>query len=151
MPDAKNFLDTVDKSDFSTDSRSERVEKPWGYELLMSPRNAPYTFKVMHIKAGCRQSLQVHDAKSETYSVVKGQAAIVIEASNGEMEQIELKPESGFTTKIGQRHRLLGLTDCDVYEASTPEIGTTWRLEDDYSRPDETEAVRAEPDRGWKS
>jgi hypothetical protein len=27
-------------------------------------------------------------------------------------------------------------------EVSTPEIGTTFRLEDDYQRPDETETLR---------
>ena len=30
-----------------------------------------------------------------------------------------------------------------VFEASTPEIGITYRLEDDYARPHETEEVRA--------
>ena len=32
-----------------------------------------------------------------------------------------------------------------MLEVSTPEIGTTYRLEDDYARPDETEAVRTAP------
>jgi len=36
-----------------------------------------------------------------------------------------------------------------VLEVSTPEIGTTFRLEDDYARPDETESVREAPGRGW--
>ena len=43
---------------------------------------------------------------------------------------------------VGQRHRLIGITDCDIFEVSTPEIGTTFRLEDDYKRPDETEEMR---------
>jgi len=29
-----------------------------------------------------------------------------------------------------------------VFEASTPESGTTWRLEDDYTRPNETPKQR---------
>jgi hypothetical protein len=37
---------------------------------------------------------------------------------------------------------LIGITDCDIIEASTPELGTTWRLEDDFARPDETPAQR---------
>lgn len=150
MSEQSDFLNSVDKTNFSTDSKSTRVEKPWGHELLLSPPEAPYTFKIMHIVAGARQSMQVHDAKSETYTVVHGEAAILIENSQGEMIQVELLSETGFTTQIGQRHRLIGLTDCDIYEASTPEIGITYRLEDDYSRPDETEAMRAAPNRGWK-
>ena len=34
------------------------------------------------------------------------------------------------------------MTDAVIFEASTPELGTTHRLEDDYARPDETEQVR---------
>jgi mannose-6-phosphate isomerase-like protein (cupin superfamily) len=150
MAGETDFLDKVDKSKFTTEGYVKRVPKPWGYELLLIADGGPYMSKIMHINAGCRQSVQVHDAKSETYLVIKGKAAVLIETSDGEMIQVELKPETGYTTQVGQRHRLIGLTDCDVLEASTPEIGTTWRLEDDYKRPDETEALRADPNRGWK-
>jgi hypothetical protein len=37
----------------------------------------------------------------------------------------------------------VGITDCDVVEVSTPELGTTWRLEDDFARPHETPQQRA--------
>jgi len=65
------------------------------------------------------------------------------------MEIIQLQKGFGYTTIIGQKHRHQAVTDCDVIEASTPEIGTTWRLEDDYARPNETEDVRKDPNRGW--
>ena len=55
----------------------------------------------------------------------------------------ELEEGKGYSTSVGQKHRLIGITDCDIIEVSTPEIGTTWRVEDDYSRPDETEEQRA--------
>ena len=61
---------------------------------------------------------------------------------HSELIQTELQPGQGYSTKIGQKHRLLGITDCDVIEVSTPELGTTWRLEDDYSRPHETPEQR---------
>ncbi len=150
MTSEADFLASVDKSGFVSAGFVKRVEKPWGYELHLAAQDGPYMMKIMHINAGCRQSLQVHDAKSETYLVITGRAGVIIEQSDGEMVQVELKPETGYTTQIGQRHRLIGITDCDIVEASTPEIGTTWRLEDDYARPDETEAVRADPNRGWK-
>jgi mannose-6-phosphate isomerase-like protein (cupin superfamily) len=145
------FLNNVDKSSFGHDGYSRRVAKPWGYELIFTSETSAYTFKLMHINAGKRQSLQVHDAKTETYLVRNGRAAILIENSKGEMEQIELESNHGYTTQVGQRHRLIGLTDTDILEASTPENGTTWRLEDDFARPDETEELRAAPNRGWKA
>ena len=62
--------------------------------------------------------------------------------NQGKLIETELENGKGFTTEIGQRHRLVGITDCDIIEVSTPELGTTFRLEDDYKRPDETEEQR---------
>lgn len=131
-----------DSSNFSNDSYVKRVEKPWGYELHLVPENLPYMFKIMHVNAGHRMSLQIHDTKQETYLVIKGRAKLIWENEKGELIETELENEKGFSTLIGQKHRLCGITDCDIVEASTPEAGTTWRLEDDYARPHETEDQR---------
>ncbi len=131
-----------DPSNFSNDSYVKRVEKPWGYELHLVPENLPYMFKIMHVNAGHRMSLQIHDTKQETYLVIKGRAKLIWENEKGELIETELENEKGFSTLIGQKHRLCGITDCDIVEASTPEAGTTWRLEDDYARPHETEDQR---------
>jgi mannose-6-phosphate isomerase len=150
MADAASFLDTIDKSGFHTDSTSKRTEKPWGYEILLTAPSSPYAMKIIHINEGARLSLQAHDKKTETWTVLSGRPAVMMEDAAGELQQIELKPGQGYTSAIGQRHRLIGLSDCDVLEASTPEIGVTLRLEDDYARPDETEEMRAQPNRGWQ-
>ena len=44
---------------------------------------------------------------------------------------------TGYTIQATTLHRIEAVTDCTVVEASTPEIGTTFRLEDDYGRTDE--------------
>ena len=129
-------------SSFSQSSYSRRVDKPWGYEIHWVPEDAPYMGKVLHINKGCRLSLQIHDKKQESWYVMSGQAKVLWEDSTGKLTETVLQPGVGYSTSIGQRHRLIGITDCDILEVSTPEIGTTWRLEDDYSRPDETEAQR---------
>lgn len=149
MASQDDFLNNIDRTGFTIYGRAQRVEKPWGYELIFTTEESPYTCKIMHIKAGLRQSMQIHDSKTETYVVMRGEAAIMIENSAGEMVHVDLADGKGYTTKIGQRHRLLGVTDCDILEASTPEMGVTLRLEDDYNRPDETEEMRSEPNRGW--
>lgn len=134
---------TFDPSDFSTDSYVRRVEKPWGYELHWVPADAPYMGKVLHITEGARLSLQVHDAKQESWFIVKGRGAVIWENDKGELVETELQSGVGYSTKIGQKHRLKGLAGgCDIVEVSTPERGTTWRLEDDYARPDETPEQR---------
>ncbi|HSH55785.1 MAG TPA: hypothetical protein VK983_03095 [Candidatus Limnocylindrales bacterium] len=133
-----------DTTNFSTDSYVKRVDKPWGYELHWVPADAPYMGKIIHINEGARLSLQLHDEKQESWLLMSGQAAVVWENAAGKLVQTELQPGVGYTTQLGQRHRLVGLTDCDVVEVSTPELGTTWRLEDDYARPHETPEQRAE-------
>ncbi len=145
----QEFLKTVDKSKFTNQPYVKRVEKPWGYELIFTPEGSPYTGKIMHIEAGKRLSLQIHDAKLESYYLASGQCNLVIENSQGEMETISLKHGQGYTVVQGQKHRHQAVTDCDVFEVSIPEIGNTYRLEDDYSRPTETEEMRKDPNRGW--
>lgn len=132
-----------DPQNFTNDGYVKRVDKPWGYELHWVPANLPYMGKIEHITAGSRMSLQVHDAKQESWLLINGQAKVIWENNQGELIETDLEPGRGFSISVGQKHRLVGVTDCDIIEVSTPEIGTTWRLEDDYSRPDETEAQRA--------
>ncbi len=139
-----------DPTSFTTAGSARRVDKPWGWEIHWTPDDRPYCGKLLHIAAGRRLSLQLHDAKQESWFLMAGRAKVVWDDGTGEMVETELEPGLGYSVAIGQRHRLVGITDCDVLEVSTPEIGTTYRLEDDYARPDETEAVRHEPGRGWQ-
>lgn len=128
---------------FSTDSYVKRAEKPWGYELHWVPEGAPYMGKVLHINQGASTSLQLHDQKQESWLLMRGRAAVMWENDKGELVETELQLGRGYSTKIGQKHRLKGLTDADILEVSTPEKGTTWRLEDDYNRPDQTPEERS--------
>ena len=133
---------TYDPKDFSQASYVRRIEKPWGWELHWVPEEAPYMGKVIHVNAGARLSLQIHDEKQESWFLMAGKAKVIWENSKGELTETLLENGVGYSTAIGQRHRLVGVTDCDIIEVSTPEKGTTWRLEDDYLRPDETEEQR---------
>ena len=137
-----NDLPAFDTTSFSVDSYSKRIEKPWGYEIHWVPEDAPYMGKVLHINAGAQLSLQIHDQKQESWFVMNGEAAVVWEDNKGVLVETKLEPGKGYSTKIGQRHRLRGVTDCDILEVSTREVGTTWRLEDDYARPHETPEQR---------
>jgi mannose-6-phosphate isomerase-like protein (cupin superfamily) len=136
-------LPTFDKSAYASDPHARRVAKPWGWELHWTPADLPYLGKLLHINAGARLSLQVHEVKRESWLLIEGRARVIWEDSRGELIETELRPGVGYTCGLGQRHRLVGITDCDVIEVSTPEVGTTWRLEDDYARPDETPEQRS--------
>ena len=132
----------IDRSEFDTSPHGVRIAKPWGWELHWTRADLPYVGKVIHINAGCRLSLQIHEAKCESWLLIRGKAKVIWENVHGELEEVRLQPGLGYSCSVGQRHRLVGITDCEVIEVSTPEVGTTWRLEDDFGRPNETEQVR---------
>ncbi len=152
MDDSKlqEFLKTIDKSKFTNAPYVKRVEKPWGYELHWVDSGLPYMGKILHINAGTKISLQIHDKKQESWLLANGRAKIIWEDTKDNLQETEMQTGFGYTCNLGQKHRLAGITDCDIIEVSTPEIGNTYRLEDDYSRPTETEEMRKDPNRGWK-
>ena len=124
---------------FDLGTYARRTEKPWGYEECWTPTSKLYVGKLIHIDAGARLSLQVHDQKSESWYLVSGRAKVIWEREHdGALIETELEPRVGYSCEAGQRHRLIGVTACDIIEVSTPEVGNTLRLEDDYSRADES-------------
>lgn len=134
---------TFDRSGFRLEPHCRRIEKPWGWELHWTPADLPYMGKVLHINAGARLSLQLHDQKRESWTLIAGRAKVIWEDSSGQLVETELQTGQGYTSQLGQIHRLVGITDCDIVEVSTPELGTTWRLEDDYARVHETPEQRS--------
>ena len=127
---------------FNTKPYVRKIEKPWGWEIHFVPDDRPYMGKIIHINAGARLSLQKHDQKTESWYLMSGRAKLIWDDAGGNLVETELEPGKGYRCEVGQRHRLAGVTDCDIIEVSTPEIGTTYRLEDDYNRPDETPEER---------
>ena len=97
---------------FSVEPYGRRIDKPWGYEILLSPPDAPYASKLIHVHAGKRLSLQVHDRKVETQTLVAGRGILVLEASDGELHDIQMQPGLGYHVAIGQRHRLCVCRTC---------------------------------------
>ena len=114
-----------------------KIEKPWGYEILLTTPDLTYSGKILHVLAGKRSSLQYHDQKTETLTLIRGQAKLLLEGKEFEMET-----DKGYQINPMQKHRYTGIIDCDIIEHSTPEIGNTVRLEDDYARGTETEEER---------
>jgi len=136
---------------FDTSPYVRRIEKPWGWEIHWTSDDKPYMGKILHLNKGARCSLQKHDQKLESWFLMSGKAKIVWDREeDGELVETEMQDGQGYSCQVGQKHRLLGITDCDIVEVSTPEIGTTFRLEDDYKRNDETPEEREKRNRGAK-
>ncbi len=115
-----------------------RIEKPWGYELVWAETDR-YVGKVLHIRAGQRLSRQYHRVKDETLMVQAGEMDLEVGPA-GSAETRRMKPGDVFHVIPGTIHRMIGVTDVDVIEVSTPEIDDVVRLEDVYGREGTTEA-----------
>lgn len=117
----------------------ERVEKPWGYELRFAQTDR-YAGKVLFIRAGQQLSLQYHRSKDESLYVHEGRMELVL--GRGPDRRTELvEAGAAWTIPPGTVHRFRAVTDCLLFEVSTPELEDVVRLEDDYGREGTTDAV----------
>jgi len=109
-----------------------KVDKPWGYELRWAKTDR-YVGKVIHIAAGHALSLQYHNQKDETIYLASGR--LLFEIKEGEeLVKREMKPGEAVHVTPKTVHRMTAITDCDVFEVSTPELHDVVRLEDRYGR-----------------
>ena len=116
----------------------ERVDKPWGYELRFIATER-YAGKVLFIKAGSQLSLQYHDRKDEAFLVQQGQLELVL-GSGDAQEVVALGPGKAWHVTPGTVHRFRAVTDCLLFEVSTPELDDVVRVEDDYGREGTSDA-----------
>jgi mannose-6-phosphate isomerase len=115
-----------------------RVDKPWGHEVVWA-ETARYVGKILHIQAGHRLSRQYHRVKEETLRVQAGEMDLEI-GHVGAVEIRRMKVGDVFHVVPGTVHRMIGVTDVEVLEVSTPEIDDVVRLEDVYGREGTSEA-----------
>ncbi|MEO2166679.1 MAG: cupin domain-containing protein [bacterium] len=112
----------------------KRVDKPWGHELIWAHTDR-YVGKILHIEAGQALSLQFHEKKDETIYVLSGKLRFEHgEPGDGPLTEVVLEEGEVFHIKPHHRHRMIGATDCDILEVSTPELDDVVRLEDRYGR-----------------
>jgi quercetin dioxygenase-like cupin family protein len=111
-----------------------RVEKPWGHELIWAHTDR-YVGKILHIKAGQALSVQYHERKDETVHLLSGEIIYWVQLpGDTELRDQQLRPGDSFRITPGTIHYMEAVTDCDVLEASTPELDDVVRLKDRYGR-----------------
>lgn len=140
MPEA--YDGPVHKDHFHFEEYVLRIGKPWGYELHFAKEDDPLMAKILHVNGGDRLSQHAHRAMRENYWMLNGECAMEVENSGREMSTFTLQYDKGYSINVGQRHRHIANSETDVFEVAVPEHGKTWRVQDDYERPDETDQVR---------
>ena len=120
----------------STPSREDlpvRVDKPWGYEIWWAWTD-DYVGKILHVNAGERLSLQLHEHKDETSYVQSGRLKLIKGPSEDELTETEVGPGDSWRNLPGDIHTIEAIEDADVLEASTPFLDDVVRLADNYGR-----------------
>ena len=108
------------------------VSKPWGHEVIWAHTDR-YVGKLLHIKAGHALSVQYHERKDETIFLLRGEMVYRVQ-ENGELRDVRLEVGQSFRNVPGTIHQMEAVTDCDVLEASTPDLDDVVRLSDRYGR-----------------
>jgi quercetin dioxygenase-like cupin family protein len=111
----------------------KRVEKPWGHELWWAQTDR-YVGKLLHVKAGTQLSLQYHVKKDETIHLWSGDLMLVLDEDGSGLVAHRLLPGESYHVRPGTKHRMIAITDCDILEASTPEVEDVVSIEDSYGR-----------------
>jgi mannose-6-phosphate isomerase-like protein (cupin superfamily) len=112
----------------------QRVEKPWGYELIWAHADA-YVGKILFVRAGHSLSLQFHNEKDESWYVQSGRAQLELgEVGQGALNHEVIGEGASFHFVPGTVHRVTALEDTTILEVSTPQLDDVVRLEDAYGR-----------------
>jgi mannose-6-phosphate isomerase len=111
-----------------------RVEKPWGHELIWAHTDR-YVGKILHVTAGQALSVQYHERKDETVHLLTGEMKYWVQLpGDDQLRDQRLVAGQSFRITPGTIHYMEAITDCDVLEASTPELDDVVRLKDRYGR-----------------
>lgn len=115
---------------------AKKVTKRWGEERWLVAEGAPFGFKIIHIHAGQKTSLQYHERKEEANLVLRGSGVFFYasEQPNGLLRKIGVSVGDIVHILPGMVHRIEARTDITLVEVSTPELDDVIRLEDDWNR-----------------
>jgi mannose-6-phosphate isomerase-like protein (cupin superfamily) len=117
--------------------RAQEQRKPWGFEQIFAAEEGKYIGKVIHVTAGRSISLQYHEHKEETISLISGEADIQYGPIDGDLVVRRFGPGDTIHLPAMAVHRVTAISDIVFAEASTAPPG--WRedvvrLEDSYGR-----------------
>ena len=114
-------------------NKIERVDKPWGYELIWA-HTPQYVGKILFVKKGHSLSLQYHQKKEETMYFQSGSCQVETGSEEKHLENFNFEAGESFHIKPGTLHRITALTDCLIFEVSTPHLTDVVRIKDNYGR-----------------
>ena len=130
----RGYFRMINRGEMSGPTDVTRVPKPWGHETIWAKTDR-YVGKILHVKAGHALSVQYHNKKDETVYLLAGELIYWVKLpGTEELKDMKLKVGDAFRITPGTVHYMEAVTDCDVLEASTPELDDVVRLQYRYGR-----------------
>ena len=103
----------------------------WGTETIVA-KTPEYLGKLLLYKAGTAGGLQYHRRKDETFYLHTGEAWVDYDGGSGSLIREKMTPGMSFRIPPGAPHRFYAITDCVVFETSTPVYDDRVRVEEEY-------------------
>lgn len=113
------------------------VEKPWGREEIFAGEEGLYVGKVITLLDGCSVSLQSHEQKTETITVLSGELQVEVGDSAASLEHFSLSSGRSLLVPARTVHRFTATGDSVFVEVSTADPGwetDVTRLQDSFGR-----------------
>lgn len=104
----------------------------WGREILVAHVPGLYTGKVLMINAGSKGGLQYHHLKNECAYLYSGEMWFYYDAGDGKLQRKKMVAGDSVHIPPGAVHREEAITDCVIFETSTPHFNDRVRVEERY-------------------
>lgn len=108
--------------------------RDWGREVLVAHAHGKYIGKVLTIKAGHKGGLQKHRVKDETAYIVSGQLMFRYDNGDGKISERVINPGESVHIPPGAVHQEEAISDCVIFETSTPVFDDRIRMEEHYGQ-----------------
>jgi len=111
------------------------ITKPWGteqWEVL----SKDFCVKTIWLIKGAKTSYQWHRQKEEVNFIRAGEAEVWLEDEKGVVQKHFLRPGDSFFVPAGRKHRVIALTDLEMFEVSNEFVDDVVRINDEFGRGD---------------
>lgn len=111
--------------------RSSFQHKFWGTSTLIAKTEA-YMGSVNRYRAGQSGALQYHTRKHETLYLFSGEAVLWWGDDDKNLRALTFVPGLSFQIPPGTVHKVVAITDCVIFEVSTPHTEDRVNVEHEY-------------------
>ncbi len=113
----------------------KQVYKGWGGETW-HVLSKDFCVKTISILKSHRTSFQWHRQKEEINFIRSGEAEVWMEDETGQIVKHVLKPGDSFFVPATRKHRVVALTDLEMFEVSNEFVDDVVRIDDEFGRGD---------------